>query len=684
MNKTRLGLIATLTFVLLGLNTALAIPQATTYRVATTGSDNNSCGTTAAPCRTIQHAASLAESGDTILVAAGTYADSQNCIVGVQTAFVCIRNKHLTILGGYTTNNWTTADPTINITILDGQNSHRLFYISSSTTDNGSIHMEGFTIQNGLNKGANSGEDFLTSAFGGGILVDHAQVIMRHMIFKNNRAIGGNTNKDYGGAAGGGGLAIRATNPAILENILFENNEARGGTGVERGGFGIGGGLYTFQTDMNGGYMTFRNNLSIGGSSNGSGISSGYYADAQGAGVAFQNGSIVNVHHLEVYDNQATGGNAPNGEAGGAFGGGIFAEVAELILTDVNVYDNLALGGNGRNETNKASLGFGGGIATGTADITLERLRVVNNIARGGNGQTWAGSGGGGGYYLSGFTEVTIANSIFANNLVEVGSGISPGGGGGGIFANFANINVTHSTFADNQLGDSTLQGIGLVVINGGSINLNYSIIANHTQSSSAYAIHAQPSGTVNLNKNLFYGNNFDTGGGGTFNGMGTNLSGNPNFLSPGSPNYDYHITSGSAAIDQATGSTTPVDFDNESRTTSAPADVGADEFVPLFLSAIPGNGALMLNWTAVPGLLTNLDHYQVLVTPSAGANPPAQGTSFAVGLNTSATLTGLTNFANYTIHIEARNGDNNTIGKSNTITLYPTDIQLFLPFVKR
>lgn len=686
MNRPgKLPLFTGLMLGLLYITTVLAAPQATTYRVSPTGADSPTCGSAAEPCRTIQQAVSLAANGDTILVAAGTYAGSQSCSLGVQSAFLCIENKHLTILGGYASGSWGAADPDANVTIIDGQNTQRVMYIYSVTNSSGSVHMEGFTIQNGRVQGASSGADNVTFAFGGGILVDRAQATMRHMIFKNNRAIGGSTNNDYGGAAGGGGLAIRATNPATLEHILFENNEARGGSGLNRGGYAIGGGLYTFQTDMSGGYLTFRDNLAVGGNSNGSGVSGNNNSDAQGGGVAFQIGSIINAHHLEIYDNQAIGGDTPNGDAGGAFGGGMFAEVAQLILKDMNMVDNLALGGNGRNENPGSGLALGGGISTGTADIELDRVRVVHNVARGGNGQIRAGSGGGAGYYIAGFSEVNIANSIFADNLAEMGSqGTPPGGGGGGIFANFANINVTHSTFARNRLGAAPMQGTGLVVINNGSINLSYSIIADHTQYSPTNAIHAQPGTTVNLNKNLFFGNTSDTGGGGVFNGTATSFSGDPAFLSPGAPDYDYHITSSSAAINQASGSSTAVDIDNQSRTLLPPPDVGADEFVPLILRASPGDGLLRLNWTAVPGLLIGLEQYRVLVTPGPGAAPPTQGTSFSVGLNTNVTLTGLTNYADYTIRVEAWNGSGVTIGTSNTITASPTDRQVFLPLVTK
>jgi parallel beta-helix repeat protein len=47
--------------------------QGNTYYVATDGIDAPGCGTIASPCRTIQHAASLVEAGDTVLVNPGTY-----------------------------------------------------------------------------------------------------------------------------------------------------------------------------------------------------------------------------------------------------------------------------------------------------------------------------------------------------------------------------------------------------------------------------------------------------------------------------------------------------------------------------------------------------------------------------------------------------------------------------------
>ena len=52
---------------------ALVSPEAQTHRVALGGSDISSCGSETTPCQSIQYAANKAASGDTLLVAGGTY-----------------------------------------------------------------------------------------------------------------------------------------------------------------------------------------------------------------------------------------------------------------------------------------------------------------------------------------------------------------------------------------------------------------------------------------------------------------------------------------------------------------------------------------------------------------------------------------------------------------------------------
>jgi hypothetical protein len=665
---------------------ALSIDQtaATNIHVAPTGSDNGSCGAIAAPCKTIQQAVNLSKNGDTILVATGTYTGSNVCAPSIETAVVCIWNKHLIIRGGYAINNWSVANPSQNVTTIDGQNSRRGIYFWGTNASTASLFLEGFTIQNGRQQGISSSDDNKSFAFGGGMLVDLVPVTIKYTIFQNNKAIGADNNSAHGGAAGGGGLAIRAVDNAVLEHITFIGNEARGGVGPERGGFAIGGGLFTYQSVLSGDYLTFQSNKSLAGSSNGSGLSDGERADAQGAGAAFQIGSSVNVQHLDAFDNQAIGGNAPNGDAGGAFGGGVFAEAASLTLTDSFFFGNLAQGGNGRNSGQDASLGIGGALSTSTAEVIIDRVTVVNNIARGGNGAVNSGSGGGGGVYFTGQATIQLSNMIIADNLAEMGStGSLPGGGGGGLFAYAADLSMTQMTFARNKLGGSPMQGAGIVLVAGSNATISHSIVADHTEYATAFAIHAQPSNTATLDNNLFFGNNSNTGGGGAFPGSGSSFSGNPGFVSPGAPNYDYHLTSSSAAINKAATSNMHLDIDNQHRSEISLPDVGADEFVPFTsFQSVSGDTSVSLNWQVDGALLPGLAWYEVVVTPSTGAVAPTQGTSFSVGLNTNITLTHLTNYKSYTIVVEARNQAGDLLAKSSSVTVMPTDIFVYLPIV--
>ncbi|MEP0807183.1 MAG: M4 family metallopeptidase, partial [Chloroflexota bacterium] len=94
----------------------------TTWYVATTGNDMNSCSSPAAPCATINGAIGKAASGDTILVAEGIYKkitqDFYSTVVSI--------NKNVTIIGG-----WNSAFETnTSYSIIDGEGKYG---VSNST-----------------------------------------------------------------------------------------------------------------------------------------------------------------------------------------------------------------------------------------------------------------------------------------------------------------------------------------------------------------------------------------------------------------------------------------------------------------------------------------------------------------------------------------------------------------------
>ena len=151
-----------------------------TIRVSTTGVDNGSCGGTSNPCRTIQQAVQRSNSGDFTLVAKGTYVlnsavDPCNFWIYIDQV-VCILDKNITINGGYDGQNWSSADPTSNKTIIDGQNAYRgVAVIAYNGTAN--LAMDGFTIQNAKAQGTTQSTDpGFTFGYGGGMYAENSSV----------------------------------------------------------------------------------------------------------------------------------------------------------------------------------------------------------------------------------------------------------------------------------------------------------------------------------------------------------------------------------------------------------------------------------------------------------------------------------------------------------------------------
>jgi hypothetical protein len=693
----------------LGTPSTAARADTSVIRVAPSGSDTAECGSETLPCQTIQYAVNMSDSGDTLLVAGSgggearyTYDASSDVCSGSfgTTAVVCIVNKQLTILGGYSTANWSTPDPSTNLTIIDGQSTYRgVFTRSGGPTT--SLRMEGFTIENGLAQGipAWSGDDRIFG-FGGGMFAISVQgITLKNMVFEDNTSVGENTSSSYGGAGSGGGLALRRVTNATLEHITFEDNEARGGTGQDRGGYGIGGGLYTYRSVVSGRYITFTNNIATGGSTSGSGrAADGQRADAFGAGASIQHDCDVRLQYVSATNNQTIGGNAST-YAGGAFGGALKVEKATLELIDADLRQNLAQGGQAQN----GYLGNGGGLEAIDSDVTLDRVTIIGNTARGGDGTSGdKGAAGGGGinstWISSGYdARLSISNSIIANNVAEMGAGVNvTGGGGGGIWVQATEADIVHTTVARNRV-DSPMQGQGILLIEVGSrdatADISHSIVADHTGfGGSVAALHVKPGNTVNLQRGLWSGNDKDTNAdgspapAGTFNGLVSMISGSANFISPGAPNYDYHVLGSSAARDQATGSTVIVDIDGESRNLFGEHDIGADEYAPIILSVSPVmSRTLHLRWQTNASLVTGMDHYDIVFSYESGASPPDQGDSpIDAGIQTAYTLTGLSNYKRYSIRVEARDASDRLIASSNTVDRFPTDILAYLPLVLR
>jgi hypothetical protein len=682
---------------------AIAQQGTGTIRVSTMGSDEPGCGSEVAPCRTIQYGIRRAVSGDTILVAQGTYtfdpAQTPCFEFGTTPAVVCIHGKDLTLLGGYSGTDWSAPDPMRYPVIVDGQQANRGVLAWNAA----SLRMEGFTIQNGRSQGATSGGDLSTFAYGGGVRVVEMDLTLRNMVFRNNQAVGGDTAQAYGGSGIGGGLAVSNADPTtpidvVLENITLDGNQAKGGQGAQLGGTGIGGGMhFSGQINVSGDALTLTNNTAAAGSTNGSGYISGRgYSDAQGGGAAFYMGPQATFQHIVATGNQARGGNVPNGDGGGAYGGAFFFEHVSVSVLDGVLQGNLAQGGSGINATGGyGGLTEGGAIQSDDSEITLNRVSVIANIARSGNGSVYKGAVGGGGLALTHFTEngqIHIVNSIVADNRAELGTGATLwGGGGGGLFLQGTTGSIVNSTIANNYTSNELL-GQAIVMTGGDATttDLDYTIIANHTNSVNGSALYVQAGATVNLNHGLWSNNTLNTNAAGNqpgvFNGLTTMKTGSAGFVSVGAPNYNYHIQGNSAARDQASGSSVAIDLDTQSRTLYSTPDIGADEYVPFVISVSPiADGILFLSWIPDVSLVASVHHYTVSYTHEAGAGNAAEGASpINVGSAKSFVLTGLTNGKQYTFSVEARNAANTVLETSYSVSAKPVENFISLPLVLR
>jgi hypothetical protein len=265
----------------------------------------------------------------------------------------------------------------------------------------------------------------------------------------------------------------------------------------------------------------------------------------------------------------------------------LYAELGTLAVAEAHLHGNSARGGDAAN----GGIGAGGGIMTQDATLVVHRSRIIDNSSTAGDGTNAQGAAGGGGVYLSRLgnrdTTITIADSIIAANLSELGSGPTPlGGGGAGLFLQGVAATLEHLTVAGNQLGSTAMQGAGIVVLPGSDdadVTLSHSILAEHVSGSGAAALHVQPGNTITLTRGIFAGNTKDTnangnpGPAGTFTGLASMLSeASAEFVSPGAPDFDYHVDVDSPAVNQALTSTHTLDVDGAPRIDTP--DIGADE----------------------------------------------------------------------------------------------------------
>ncbi len=223
-------------FLILSLTFAIADQ----INVSTAGSDTNGDGSSGSPFKTIQYAIEHANtySGDTILVAVGTYAENIN-----------FRGKDI-VIGSLTL---TTSDKSyVSQTIIDGgspSNPDSASVVTFIGGETSAAKLVGFTLQNG------NGLMINNRRYGGGIYTISSSPTLKHLSVKNNANSTGTTflygagiyfgqhsdaildsseisNNGESNVGNGGGIHINMNSDVTFDGVLVKNNKAKFGGGI--------------------------------------------------------------------------------------------------------------------------------------------------------------------------------------------------------------------------------------------------------------------------------------------------------------------------------------------------------------------------------------------------------------------------------------------------------------------
>jgi Zn-dependent metalloprotease len=283
------------------LNTEIPAVAGTTWYVSNAGNDTNDCLSPATPCATINGAIGKAASGDTILVAVGTYTGSGSEVVAI--------TKSLSLIGGWGINFITQGGTSI----IDGQGVRR-----GVGTIGSPVLVDHFTIQNGFSNNTGGGiynngtlslsnsivKGNVSNSMGGGIFNSLGTLTISNTTVSSNTGVGGGGIENFNGN-------LTINNSAISGNNIPDNYQ---GSGIETEGIAI------------------LNNSTVSNNRGG-----------RGAGISTIAGTII-LNNSTISDNQNRGLEnafgrgtmqntiiARNGIGGDCYGGGITSQGYNLI-----------------------------------------------------------------------------------------------------------------------------------------------------------------------------------------------------------------------------------------------------------------------------------------------------------------------------------------------------------------
>jgi hypothetical protein len=425
-------------------------------------------------------------------------------------------SKSVALRGGYTTSNWDVPDPEANPSTLDAGGQGRVLYITGAITPT----VEGLRITGGDATGLGGGIGSQADG-GGGVYVYRASATISNCMIYSNTA--STTRRGHGG-----GLYFEDNYSATLSTSVVQSNTAS----TADVGYG-GGGFLCLNVNFQSRGNTLANNIaSTAATGHGGGMFLYWYAD-----VTF----VTNTIHSNIASTAAEG-----------YGGGLYPWFGTGLLQSNVVQSNVA---------STTDDGRCGGLYLRDSATMIMDTLVVSNTAT----LNSIATGHGGGICVHDGWIFTATNTLVADNHANTeSSGLWLEGTSG----NPTSAHLLHTTIANNHGGS----GQGIHVGPYATLALTNTILSGHS-----VGIHVTAGSTARLEGTLWHDNGADTGGAGTILTGTVNVHGDPAFLDPAA--WDYHLGSGSAAIDAGVDAGVTTDVDGDPRPLGG-YDIGADEYV--------------------------------------------------------------------------------------------------------
>jgi hypothetical protein len=334
----------------------------------------------------INDAVQACASGDTVLVAAGTFNDCTHPTEGAESTPACVIMKSGVTLRG------TGIDQTI----IDAQSLGRGVFIELVTN----CRVENLQIRGAF-----------ASIFGAGILAREVGATVEItdvrvtactdggvILINNSSPTLLRVAMDNNSAKQGGGLAIEENSSPTVTDCSVTDNQAPSGAGVfirnncapVLTGCVVNGNTITATNTYGGGISVQTSNPTITDCRITNNTANGF-----GGGIAFSEATGT-VENCVITDNNNTNSNGQ--------GGGVFASASDVILRDLLIAGNSASG----------FFGKGGGVYLAfDPPAQLENCTIVDNAC--------GPSGNGGGIAVEWFTTVTIDKCIIAGSTAGEG-----------------------------------------------------------------------------------------------------------------------------------------------------------------------------------------------------------------------------------------------------------------------